>query len=399
MKRLLALLMSVSLLFVYAGSDAQACRRDKAPKYIFLFIGDGMGMTHVAVTESYLSYKNGSDAGLTMCSFPYFGFCSNASADADITDSSAAATAIACGEKTNNGFLGVDAEGKPLRSMTYDLKECGYQIGILSNVPVNHATPASFYASSKGRSDYYNISMQIPQTGFEFFAGSGFLNVRGRNKDQEPVDKYLTDKGYTVCYGVEEFESEVDKTDNIIFCQASSKVDDAGNYVSDGKKVEDVALAEMLQLGLDFIDDEKPFFFMCEGGNIDWDAHANKTMPVVADVIEFDDAVAIAYDFYKEHPDETLIIVTADHETGGLTLGAGGYDINWSVLDEQWEQIGHRNVLRSDDNAALNAKASIGWTTSGHTGVFVPVFSIGVNAERFSGKMDNTGFKSKILDK
>ena len=189
MRRLFAFFVFVSVLFVSVEPDMYAGRRNKDPKYIFLFIGDGMGMTHVAAAESYLSFRNGDSQGLTMCGFPYFGLCSNASADADITDSSAAATAIACGAKTNNGFLGVDPNGEPLRSMTYDLQERGYQIGILSNVPVNHATPASFYASSRARSDYYNISQQIASTGFDFFAGSGFLNVTGRKKDKEPIDK------------------------------------------------------------------------------------------------------------------------------------------------------------------------------------------------------------------
>ena len=400
MRRLFAFFVFVSVLFVSVEADMYAGRRDKAPKYIFLFIGDGMGMTHVAAAESYLSFKSGVDSqGLTMCSFPYFGLCSNASADADITDSSAAATAIACGAKTNNGFLGVDPDGEPLKSMTYDLQERGYQIGILSNVPVNHATPASFYASSRARSDYYNISQQIASTGFDFFAGSGFLNVTGRKKDKEPIDKWLEGQGYSVCYGVEEFEAKADKTDKIIFCQASSRVDGAGNYVSEGKDVEDVTLGTMLEVGLDFVDDDKPFFFMCEGGNIDWDAHANKTMPVVADVIEFDGAVAVAYEFYKQHPDETLIIVTADHETGGMSLGADGYNIGWTVLEEQWEKSGRKNILSTKDNASLNAEASIGWTTGGHTAAYVPVFSIGVNAERFSGKMDNTEFKGKILQR
>jgi alkaline phosphatase len=401
MRRLFAFFLSVSVLFMSVCPDMYAGKRDKNPKYIFLFIGDGMGMTHVAAAESYLTYKNGSDAGLIMCSFPYFGFCSNASSDADITDSSAAATAIACGEKTNNGFLGVDAEGNPLRSVAYDLKDRGYQIGILSNVPVNHATPASFYASSRARSDYYSISQQIASTGFDFFAGSGFLNVTGRKKDKEPIDKWLEGQGYPVCYGVEEFSDEADRTDRIIFCQASSRIDGAGNYVSDGKDVEDVSLGTMLEIGLDFVDDDKPFFFMCEGGNIDWAAHDNKTMTTVMEVVAFDKAIREAIEFYNEHPEETLIIVTADHETGGVSIGEGKdwrpEIIDWPMLEKHWFESGEKNVLGYEENREMNKKALIGWTSSHHTAARVPAFAIGKGAEKFHGIIENTDIKGKIL--
>lgn len=398
MKRLLLFFLLSAALLASSGSNVSASDKDASPKYVFLFIGDGMGMTHVCATESYLAYKDGCGSRLTMSGFPYFGFCTTFSADADVTDSSAAGTAIACGEKTNNGYVGVDPEGKPLESMAYVFKDRGYQIALLSNVPVNHATPASFYARNRSRSDYYDIASQISQTGFDFFAGSGILDVRGRKKDKEPMDEYLTDKGYPVCYGVEEFDAKADAADRIVFCQASSREDGTGNYVSDGKKVKDITLAEMLQLGLDFVDTDEPFFFMCEGGNIDWDSHANKLMPMVADVMEFDKAISVAFEFYKEHPDETLIVVTADHETGGLTLGSRRHHIDWATLEGQWEQSGFRNVLSEEDNAALNDRCSVSWSTGGHTGTYVPVFSVGVNAERFSGRMDNTELKSKIIN-
>jgi alkaline phosphatase len=153
----------------------------------------------------------------------------------------------------------------------------------------------------------------------------------------------------------------------------------------------------MLGLGLEFFDTEKPFFFMCEGGKIDWTAHGNRTMPMVMDVLEFDEAIAKAYEFYKSNPEETLIVVTADHETGGLTLGCGESTINWEKLEKQWLDEGKKNTLSDEENRKLNQECSIGWTTGSHTGGPVPVFAVGKGAEKFAGRMDNTEFKVKIL--
>ena len=396
--KIFAAICSIAMLTSISATTVEAKKKDQKAKYIFLFIGDGMGYTQVAAAESYLSYKDGKLGGamLTMSQFPYFGTATTHSADNRVTDSSAAGTAIACGEKTNNSAIGIDPEGKPVRSMAYDLKEDGYQIGIISTVAVNHATPGSFYASSNSRNDYYDISKQIAKTNFDFFAGLGFLDYKGKGGEEEPIDAYLEKNGYEVSYGVAEFKKDAEGHDKAIFCQESTRSQSAGNYDNSGDVAEDATLGEMLEIGLDFIDDSKPFFFMCEGGDIDWAGHSNKAMPMVMNVLDLDNAVAVAYEFYKKHPKETLIIVTADHETGGFTLGAGP-DINWGVLEEQWEKDGHQDKVGWQENRELNRKASMGWTTGSHTGVPVPVFSIGKGAEKFSGRMDNTDIKGKIL--
>ena len=158
-------------------------------------------------------------------------------------------------------------------------------------------------------------------------------------------------------------------------------------------------MAQMLELALDFLGDEQPFFIMGEGGAIDWAAHDNRTMSMVENVIDFDNAVKVAYKFYLEHPDETLIVVTADHETGGLTLGCGNSTINWEKMESQWIESGKKNVLDHKANAEFNKSCSIGWTTGSHTGGAVPVFAVGVGAEKFSGRIDNTDIKGKILGK
>ena len=399
--KLISAICITAMLFNLSAHEAEAKKKDEKAKYVFLFIGDGMGSTHVAVAESYLSYLQGKLGGamLTMSQFPYYGTATSYSADANVTDSSAAGTAISCGVKTYNGGLGIDAEGNKARSMAYDLKDDGYQIGIISTVPINHATPGAFYASSSSRNDYYGISKQIAESGFEFFAGSGFIDFRGKGDKEEATDIYLEKNGYEVSYGIAEFKEEAAGKDKVVFCQESNKEESAGNYVSSGKIAEDATLGQMLQLGIEFFDDDEPFFFMCEGGKIDWTAHANKVMPMIMDILEFDEAIAVAYEFYKKHPKETLIVVTADHETGGISLGSGPDHVNWQMLIEQWEKDGKQNNLGWRENSEMNRKASIGWTTGSHTGGPVPVYAVGKGAEKFMGRMDNTDIKGKILGK
>lgn len=399
--KLISAICITAMLFNLSAHEAEAKKKEEKAKYVFLFIGDGMGSTHVAVAESYLSYLQGKLGGamLTMSQFPYYGTATSYSADANVTDSSAAGTAISCGVKTYNGGLGIDAEGNKARSMAYDLKDDGYQIGIISTVPINHATPGAFYASSSSRNDYYGISKQIAESGFEFFAGSGFIDFRGKGDKEEATDIYLEKNGYEVSYGIAEFKEEAAGKEKVVFCQESNKEESAGNYVSSGKIAEDATLGQMLQLGIEFFDDDEPFFFMCEGGKIDWTAHANKVMPMIMDILEFDEAIAVAYEFYKKHPKETLIVVTADHETGGISLGSGPDHVNWQMLIEQWEKDGKQNNLGWRENSEMNRKASIGWTTGSHTGGPVPVYAVGKGAEKFMGRMDNTDIKGKILGK
>ena len=154
-------------------AEARVRKADKPAKYIFVMIGDGMGAAQVAAAESYLSYKAGRLGGeqLTFTGFPVLGLCTTYSADSNITDSAASGTAIATGNKTDNHYLGVAPDGSPLKSMAYTLHEKGYNVGIMSSVPVNHATPGAFYAHQEDRGNYYEISLEIPESGFEFFAG------------------------------------------------------------------------------------------------------------------------------------------------------------------------------------------------------------------------------------
>ena len=157
---------------------------------------------------------------------------------------------------------------------------------------------------------------------------------------------------------------------------------------------------KMVELGLERLTDEKPFFIMCEGGSTDWAAHLNRTMPTINCIIEFDEAIKTAYKFYLQHPDETLIVVTADHGTGGVSLGCGGWGrdkVHWDIIEKAWTEAGMCNEMSLEENKELNESATIGWSGVYHTGEHVPVFAIGKGAEKFHGIIENTDIKGKIL--
>ncbi|MBQ6687653.1 MAG: alkaline phosphatase [Bacteroidales bacterium] len=391
-------------LTAFAGLSFCSCRKmaeDPKAKYIFLFIGDGMGSPHVDVTESYLSYKAGKMGGerLLMTQFPVYGTATTYSASHECTCSAAAGTALSTGVKTNNNCIGVDTNGNRLKSISYELKDDGYKIGIISTVPVNHATPAAFYASQEKRDEYGLITREIPESGFEFFASAGFIDYNGVSEDEDSA-QWLERNGMDVCFGKDELKKAMTESERIVFCQEYNRGKEASNYESSGSKPDtETSLTDMLEYCLEFLGEDKPFFIMCEGGEIDWAAHANKTMPMIHHIIEFDKAISKAYEFYLKHPNETLIVVTADHETGGISIGdrSCDYKVYWKHLEEAWEQAGRSNTLTLKENAELNDKANIGWTTHDHTGGSVPVYAVGKGSERFAGRMDNTDIKSKIL--
>lgn len=398
-KRILFIVTTLLIGLISFSPDMDARKKNDTAKYIFLFIGDGMGFSQVAGAESYLSYKAGTLGGeqVTFTKFPVHGSASTHSANRRVTDSSAAGTAIATGVKTNNSMLGMDPEGNKLISMSYDLQDMGYNIGVFSSVPVNHATPASFYARNASRYTYYDIAAEIPSSGFQFLGGSGVIEYFGKKKDKVSIAEVLEKEGVNVCFSKEEADEAINNGDRMLVCQPYNKETEPSNYDAGGKVPEGhITLSEMMEMCLKRLGDKKPFFVMCEGGEIDWAGHANKTMPMILATLEFDKAIAEAYEFYLQHPDETLIVVTADHATGGFAINSK-YD--WEEIEEAWNAAGKTNNLDKDENSKLNKKAKFGWTTTSHTGEPVPVYAIGKGAERFGGRMDNTEFKVKILGK
>ncbi len=394
MKKSLQFFTLALLLFISVQSYAA-----NKPKYIFLFIGDGMGISQVALTEAYLASLKGvrGSEPLIFSKFPSFGLCTTYSANYHITCSSAAGTALSTGTKTNNYMLGVDPDTNKLKSISYKLHEKGYSIGIISTVPLEQATPAAFYANSASRKSYYDISLQLPQSGFEFFGGGDFSEPKGKNSDKRDVFEILADSSYTIVRGFSELEKNKDAK-KLAFFQSAGK--DSEMPFAIDRKDDDFKLSDVVKVGIEHLSkNKKGFFMMAEGGKIDWAAHSNDAKTDILEIIDFADAVEVAYNFYLKHPDETLIIVTADHDTGGVSLGRnkGGYVINFDSFSDQSSSFAVDNEIIKN-NSERNEKANIGWTTSGHTGVYVPVYSIGAGNQRFSGRLDNTDIPKRIME-
>jgi len=372
----------------------------KKAKYVFLFIGDGMGFTSVSLSEAYLAQERGAISNDPLCftQFPVLGLATNFSANKPITCSSAAGTAIATGSKTNNGMLGMAPDSiTKLTSIAYKIHDAGYKVGIMSSVQINHATPASFYGHNIKRGDYYAIGQELPKTGFEFFGGGGFLNVTGKKKDLPSLYTYVEEAGYTVARGLDEFKSK--KCDKIFLTQKENY--DKTLPYSLGRKEGELSLAQVVDAAVQTLENKKGFFIMAEGGLIDFAAHSNNVIGTITEILDMDAAVKVAFEFYKKHPDQTLIVVTADHETGGVALvHKKGYSYDLSVFKEIKENASTNDVDKyMDDKVVLkeeSEKAGIGWTTTSHTGTPVPVWAIGVGSEQFAGRQDNTEISRKI---
>ncbi len=384
--------------------------KDNKAKYVFFFIGDGMGISHVAITEAYKATKKGKIGSepLLFTQFPYYGVATTYSASNIITCSSASATALASGYKTKNAMVGLKPDSTKVHQISYKLKELGYRIGIMSTVQLDNATPASFYAYSVKRSLYYDISMQLPLSGFDFFGGGGFEGAEkekvenAREKIFNQIDKY----GYTIAYGTEQYKAKKSAgvKDKMILLQPDKEKALKILPFAYERTKEDLTLAQVVESAIDFLyePEGKGFFMMCEGGKIDWSAHSNDVAGVIFETLDMDDAVKVAYDFYTQHPDETLIVITADHETGGLGLGRQGYVYDLSRIDEfvkplQNGEITLTDFVKKDNLAKIDSITRIGWTTKSHTGVHVPVFALGAGAELFSGRMNNTDIPLKIM--
>ena len=291
-----------------------------APKYVFLFIGDGMSTPQRMVAEEF-ARANGRKS-LLMNSLPYQANTRTRSANAIITDSAAAATAIACGVKTDNGMLGVDPRTNRLESVAEVAKKTGRKVGIVTTVTVVHATPGGFYAHRRNRGLSYQIALDLIASGFDYFCAGGVYDKFDDRKDAEyrgNVFDLARQAGYEV---------------NIDDRQAWASLRPGGKSWSvfgangmqfsidaDGSQP---TLAEIVEKGIEVLDNPKGFFLMCEGGKVDYAGHANDAATNLREVLALDDAVAVALRFYERHPDETLVVTTGDHETGGLSMGFAG---------------------------------------------------------------------------
>ncbi|MGM9825524.1 MAG: alkaline phosphatase [Paludibacteraceae bacterium] len=312
-------------------------------KYVFYFIGDGMGTNQVLGTEMYLSELKGEIGRERLCmtQFPYSGQAATFSASNGITDSSAAGTCLASGKKTNNGVLGQDAEGQDVRTVAEILKAQGWGVGIMTSVAIDHATPGAFYAHVPSREMYYEIGKQLAFSDFDFFGGAAFHQPNPKGGTGKRVNLYdlCEEQGYTLAHGFEEAQRLMDAK-KMILMQSTDGIDrNKPSYnipYAIDRKADDLTLEQIVQTAIPFLSGKyERFFMMVEGGMIDYASHGNDAATAFGEVIAMDEALRVAYAFYQAHPDETLIVVTADHETGGLALGNSDYTLNLQLLQHQ----------------------------------------------------------------
>ena len=313
-------------------------------KYVFYFIGDGMGLNQVNMTEMYLAEMEGKIgiSPLTFASFPVAGMATTFSATHPVTDSAASGTALATGHKTYNGAIGLDADKNVVESVALKAKKAGCKVGVATSVSVDHATPACFYAHQKVRKMYHEIALDLPVAGYDFYAGSGFLRPTTdfQKKEVPSIFPVFEKAGYTLIKGYNAYKKEGKSAQKVILVQEDGKGKNSIPYAID-RKEGDLTLSEITESAIDFLsrDNDKGFFLMVEGGKIDWACHDNDPATIIHEVIDMDNAVKLAYEFYKKYPEETLIVITADHETGGAGLGTGKYALNLKALQYQKNSV------------------------------------------------------------
>ena len=333
-------------------------------KYIFFFIGDGMGLNQIQMTELYGAELQGNIGitSLLFTQFPMATIATTYSATNGVTDSAASGTALATGVKTRNGCIGVMKDKvTPLKSIAVRAREAGCKVGVASSVAVNHATPAAFYAHNENRKNYNAIGHDLVAAGFDFYGGADFWGVT----PQDSIGLYdlARSNGYTITRGYKEFQKKARTSDRMILFQkiAVSKIDSRTTPYAIDRQKTDLTLSEITRAGIKVLtkDPKKGFFFMIEGGSIDWACHSNDAATVIHEVQDLDRAIGVAYEFYQQHPDETLIVVTADHETGGLGLGTGSYELNLSVLSNQ--KISEREFSKVLGNLRKKCNGYVSW--------------------------------------
>lgn len=330
---------------------------ETAPKYVFLFIGDGMSYPQIQSTADYLGALKDTDYFMAQPSLDdnqgaildgpeYLNFMNFEAAGSAVTydsnsfapDSASTATSIATGYKTYSGTIGVSED----YTVSYETiaekvhEQLGMKVGIISSVNLNHATPAAFYAHQASRNSYYEIGLDLVASDFEYFAGGGLKTITGSNKDQTNLYELAANAGYKVTFTNAEAEAVSAAYEKVILIDEYLADSDSVAYEID--RTEKMwSLADYVKKGIEVLDNDNGFFMMCEGGKIDWACHANDAASSIQDTVALADAVQVAIDFAKDHADETLIIVTGDHETGGMTIGFAGtdYDTYLTLLENQ----------------------------------------------------------------
>lgn len=345
-KRLIATLLCIAVALgsfgCARGEKEYAKNAGEDLKYVFLFIGDGMSYPQFQLASDYLgamadadymgalpslAYENRTatldgPVELNFMGFEEVGTAVTFDSCSFAPDSAAAGTAIASGYKTYSNTINMD-ETRTIKFESIAEKihsQLDWKVGIVSSANVNHATPAAFYAHQPTRNNYYEIGEELLQSGFEYFAGGGFRDVYGAEGDKRGLYERVPEAGYTLAMTEEEAEAITADSGKVLLIAENLADTNAMRYEIDREEKE-WNLADYVEKGIEVLENETGFFMMCEGGKIDWACHANDGGTVIHDVLAFADAVQVAIDFAKEHPKETLILVTGDHETGGLSIG------------------------------------------------------------------------------
>lgn len=325
--------------------------KSKRPKNVILLIGDGMGVTQIYAGATANKGK------LFLDNFKHVGFSRTQSANRYVTDSAAGGNAIATGHKTNNYMIGKDAQGNPVPSILKIAQQNGLATGIVVTTSMLDATPANFVAHVDHRDMMPEIASQFVSSDVDVFIGGGIEHFNDREDNRNLLEE-LAQKGYQVYDNIESIKSV--KEGKLAGFLKENKVDVRGNQ-----------LKETTEVALDILNNSKKgFFLMVEGSEIDGGGHENDMKFMIDEMLDFDRTVGKALEF-AEKDGRTLVIVTADHETGGVTLTGGNM--------ETGEVTGR-------------------FTTGGHTGVMVPVFAYGPGAEYFTGINENTSFFNKIIN-
>jgi alkaline phosphatase len=332
-KRLLTVLCVIAFVFQFAGckgadTSPKALVTGKGQaKYVFLFIGDGMAMTQITAAEVYATARSSKDINVTRLGFsrfPVVGIATTHDAGTFITDSASAGTAIATGNKTLSGVINMDVnKTAQFKTIAEYAHEAGMKVGIVSTVTLNHATPASFYAKIPSRSQMYDIGVQLANSNFDYYAGGSIDQRTGRNKDQKDAVDIARENGFTYVDTVAGFNSLKPGAGKVIAINERLQDSGAMPYHMDRNQGE-LSIVDYTKKGIELLDNPKGFFMMVESGKVDWAAHANDAGAVINDVLAFDDAIKAAIEFAQKHPKETLIVITGDHETGGMTIGFAG---------------------------------------------------------------------------
>jgi alkaline phosphatase len=323
-------------------------------KNIVLMIGDGMGVAQI------YAGMTANKGNLNLERLPDIGFSKTYSNDDYITDSGAGATAIATGTKTYNGAISIDQQGIPCRTILEYAEDHGKSTGLVVSCSITHATPACFVAHQSTRKNYEGIATDLVESGVDVFFGGG-LEYFIHRKDGKDLTKQLTEKGYQFIYSADSIRfANGNKVAGLLYLSEPPKC-------SEGRKDElgDAAIKTMEILSRD----DDGFFLMIEGSQIDWGGHDNDKQYIIDEMLDFDRAIGMVLDFARNN-DNTLVIVTADHETGGMGLTGGDME-----------------------TGEVTAK----FLTRDHTGVMVPVFAFGPGSESFKGIYKNSEIFNKMM--